>query len=145
LLDMLLGQAARTGWQAHYLRDHVAEHAAAADRLDQLLEDPHYLIAVDPARLVPHLDAARSAPARPPATVYRQPPYRLAAPARPKRASQLQLAAHRLGHRGLASRIADAAPTGAWQTGWSHGRPTTDYQTLTGHTDGVTAVAVAAL
>ena len=57
LLDMLLGQAERAGWQARYLREHVAEHAAAADRLDQLLEDPHYLLAVDPARLVPHLDA----------------------------------------------------------------------------------------
>ena len=62
LLDMLLGQAEHTGWKDRYLRDHVAEHAAAAGRLDQLLEDPRYLITVDPARLVPHLDAARSAP-----------------------------------------------------------------------------------
>ena len=62
LLDMLLDQAERAGWQTRYLREHTAEHASAADRLDQLLEDPHYLLAVDPARLVPHLDAARSAP-----------------------------------------------------------------------------------
>ena len=37
LLDMLLGQAERTGWQDRYLREHAAEHAAAAGRLDQLL------------------------------------------------------------------------------------------------------------
>ena len=48
-----------------------AEHAAAAG-LDQLLEDPRYLLAVDPARLVPYLDAARSVPARAAAAVYRQ-------------------------------------------------------------------------
>ncbi len=72
LLDMLLGQAERTGWQDRYLCEHAAEHAAAAGRLDQLLEDPLYLITVEPPRLVPHLDAARSGPARAAATVYRQ-------------------------------------------------------------------------
>src|SRR5262249_49049647 len=78
LLDILLGQPAPAGWQIRYLRDHVAEHATAADRLDQLLEDPRYLLAVDPARLVPHLDTARSAPARAAATVYRQIAHHLA-------------------------------------------------------------------
>ena len=145
LLDVLLGQAARTGWQARYLRDHVAEHASAADRIDQLLQDPHYLLAVDPARLVPHLDPARSAPTRATATVYRQTAHLLAALDRPARASQLELTAHRLGHRGLATRIAAAAPDGAWQTGWSHGRPNTDHQVLTGHTRSVYAVATGAL
>ena len=53
LLDMLLGQAERTGWQDSYLREQAAEHAAAGGRLDQLLKDPLYLITVDPARLVP--------------------------------------------------------------------------------------------
>jgi WD40 repeat protein len=145
LLDMLLGQAARTGWQARYLLDHVAEHAAAAGRIDQLLEDPHYLLAVDPARLVPHLDAAQSAPARATATVYRRTAHQLTALDPPGRASQLELTAHRLGHRGLAAQIAGAAPDRAWQTVWSHGRPSTDHQVLTGHTSGVDAVAVGAL
>ena len=87
LLDMLLGQAEHTGWQDRYLREHAAEHAAAAGRLDQLLEDPLYLITVDPARLVPHLDAARSAPARATAAVYRQSAHLLASP-RPADAGQ---------------------------------------------------------
>src|SRR5205814_69486 len=78
LLDLLLGKAERAGWQDRYLRDHAAEHAAAAGRLDQLLEDPHYLLAVDPARVVPHLDAVRSSPARAAAAVYLQSAHHLA-------------------------------------------------------------------
>ena len=145
LLDMLLGQAEHTGWQDRYLREHAAEHAAAAGRLDQLLEDPLYLITVDPARLVPHLDAARSAPARAAAAVYRQSAHHLARLDRPTRASQLELTAHHLGCRSLAARIASAAPDRPWQTRWSHGRRATGHQVLTGHAGAVTAVAVGAL
>ena len=62
------------------------------------------------------------------------------------RASQLELTAHRLGYRGLAARIADAAPDRPWQTRWSHGhRATGDQQILTGHPRQVTAVAAGAL
>ncbi len=144
LLDMLLGQAEHTSWQDRYPREHAAEHAAAAGRLDQLLNDPLYLIAADPARLVPHLDGARSVPARATAAVYRQSAHLLTRLDPPMRASQLELTAHHLGCRSLAARIADAAPDRPWQTRWSHGRRATG-QVLTGHTDGVTAVAVGAL
>ncbi len=144
LLDMLLGQAEHAGWQDRYLREHVAEHAAAAGRLDQLLEDPLYLITVDPARLVPHLDAARSVPARAAAAVYRQSAHHLAPLDRPARASQLELTARQLGCHTLAARIASAAPDRPWQTRWSHGRRA-GHQVLTGHTGAVVAVAVGAL
>ena len=145
LFDMLLSQAARAGWQDRYLRDYVADHAAAADRLDQLLEDPLYLITVDPARLVPHLDAARSARGRATAAVYRQSAHLLAHLDRPSRASQLELTAYRLGCSGLAARIAAAAPDRPWQTRWSHGRWAADHQVLTGHFGWVQAVAAGAL
>ena len=145
LLDMLLGQAEATGWQDRYLRDQAAEHAAAAGRLDRLLEDPHFLLAVDPARLVSHLDSARSVPARTTAAVYRQSAHLLVRFDRLARASQLELTAHRLGCRSLAVRIADAAPDRPWQTRWSHGRQATGHQVLRGHTSRVTAVAAAAL
>jgi len=144
LFDLLLGQAERTGWQDRYLLDHAAEHAAAADRLDQLLEDPHYLLTVDPARLVSHLDTARSGPARATAAVYRQSAHLLVRLDLPMRASQLELTAHRLGCRALAARIASAAPDRPWQTLWSHGRRAAG-QVLTGHTGAVAAVAVGAL
>ena len=145
LLDMLLGQAQQTGWQDRYLRENVAEHAVAADRLDQLIEDPHYLIAVDPARLVLYLDAARSAQARAAAIVYRQSAHLLAALAGPARASQLELTAHYLGYSSLAARIADIAPDRPWQTRWSQGHQAIGHQVLTGHTGVVGAVAAGAL
>ena len=145
LLDMLLGQAEHTGWQDRYRCEHAAEHAAAAERLDQLLEDPLYLITVDPARLVPHLEAARSVPARATAAVYRQSAHLLARLDRPTRASQLELTAYRLGCRSLAARIASAAPDRPWQTRWSHGRRATDHQVFTGYPSAVYAVAVGTL
>ena len=145
LLDMLLGQAEHTGWQDRYLREHGAEHAAAAGRLDQLLENPHYLLAVDPIRLVPHLDTARSAPAQAAAAVYRQSAHHLARLDRPSRASQLELTAHRLGCRDLAARIAAAAPDRPWQTRWSHGHWAAGHQVITGHDGPVWAVAAGAL
>ncbi len=145
LLDLLFGRAEHTGWQDRYLRDHAAEHAAAAGRLDQLLEDLLYLLTVDPARLVPHLDSARSAPACATAAVYRQSAHHIALLDRPARASQLELTAHQLGYRSLAARIAEAAPDRPWQTRWSHTRQATGHQVLTGHIGGVNAVAVGAL
>ena len=145
LLDMLLSQAEHGGWQDRYLCDHAAEHAAAASRLDQLLEDPLYLLTVDPARLVPHLDAARSASARAAAAMYRQSAHLLARLDLPMRASQLELTAHRLGCRGLAARITGAAPDRPWQTHWSHGHQATGHQVLTGHDGPVRAVAAGAL
>jgi len=145
LLDMLLRLAGHTGWQDRYLREHAAEHAAAAGRLDQLLEDPLYLLTVDPARLVPHLDAARSAPARAAAAVYRQSAHLLAGLDRPMRASKLELTAHHLGYRALAARIASAAPGRPWQTRWSHGRQATDHQVITGHNGPIWAVAAGTL
>ena len=47
-----------------YARRNLALHASEVGQLDYLLEDARFLLAADPARLVPHLDAARSAPAR---------------------------------------------------------------------------------
>ena len=128
-----------------YIRSHLAAHAATAGQLDDLLEDPNYLLTIDPARLVPHLDAARSGPARAAAAVYRQSAHLLARLDPPMRASQLELTAHHLGYRSLAARIAGAAPDRPWQTRWSHGHRAAGHQVLTGHTGGVGAVAVGAL
>ena len=97
LLDCSLAKPSRPAGRHRYLRDHAAEHAAAAGRLDQLLEDPLYLLTVDPARLVPYLDTARSVPARAVAAVYRQSAHHLARLDRPSRASQLELTAQHLG------------------------------------------------
>ena len=128
-----------------YGRRNLALHASEAGRLDHLLEDARFLLTADPARLVPHLDAARSAPARAAAAVYRQSAHLLTPLDPPMRASQLELTALRFGCRDLAARIASAAPDRPWQTRWSHGRRPTSHQVLTGHTGVVMAVAVGAL
>ena len=128
-----------------YIREHLAAHAAAADLLDNLLKDPLYLLTVDPARLMPHLDAARSAPARATAAVYRQSAHYLVSLDQSMRASQLELTAHRLGYLSLAAQIAGIAPDRPWQTRWSHSRPVTDQQVLTGHDGEVFAVAAGRL
>ena len=145
LLDMLLGQAEQAGWHDRYLREHMAEHAAAAGRLDQLLEEPLYLITVDPARLVPHLDEARSVSARAAATAYRLNAHLLADLDRLARASQLELTANHLGCRGLAARVASSAPDRPWQTRWSRGGRATDHQVIPGHTSRVNGVTAGAL
>src|SRR5262249_39953224 len=68
--------------------------AAAAGILDPPLDDAEYLVPADPDPLLPALDAARSAPARAAAAVYRQSAHLLARLGRPMRASQLELTAH---------------------------------------------------
>ena len=127
-----------------YARRNLALHATEAGQLDHLLEDARFLLVAEPSRLVPHLDSARSAPARAAAAVYRQSAHHLALLDQPARASQLELTAHKLGCPTLAARIASAVPDRPWQTRWSHGRRAVG-QVLTGHTDGVAAVAVGAL
>ena len=139
-------EATRDWAHAHpYTLHHLATHAAAAGTLDPLLDDAEYLIRADPDTLLPALDAARSAPARAAAAVYRQSAHLLARLDRPMRASQLELTAHHLGCRSLAAQIASAAPDRPWQTRWSHGRRATGQQVLTGHVGRVEAVAAGTL
>jgi len=128
-----------------YARRNLALHASAAGQLDHLLEDAQFLLAADPARLMPHLDAARSAPARAAAAVYRQSAHHLARLNRPEQASQFELTAHRLGYRSLAARITGIAPDRPWQTRWSHGRRATGQQILADHDGPVAAVAAGEL
>jgi WD40 repeat protein len=128
-----------------YPRRNLALHASEVGQLDRLLEDARFLLVADPSRLVPHLDAARSVPARAAAAVYRQSAHQLASADHLARASQLELTAHRLGYPGLAAAIASAAPGRPWRTWWSHGRRAAGHQVVAGHDGGVTAVATCVL
>ena len=145
LLEMLLGQGRSTDWHDRYAREHAAKHASVADRLDELLADPGYLISADPERLVPHFDNARSGMARAVATVYRQAAHYLTADDRLMRASQIELTAHRLGCRNLAARIAEAVPERPWHTQWSRGHGPVGHQVLAGHSGTVYALAAGAM
>ena len=53
-----------------YLTAHLAAHAAGCDRLDELVEDPRYLLTADPDALVPELGAVDRA--EPIARIYQQ-------------------------------------------------------------------------
>jgi WD40 repeat protein len=103
-----------------YARRNLALHASKAGQLDHLLEDPRFLLAADPARLVPHLDAARSAAARAAATVYRRAQHLLRANPIPYAAAQLELAALQLGAAALADQTAALPLRRAWTFPWCH-------------------------
>src|SRR5690606_2719264 len=133
IVDALLAHAAGHGWSGYGL-DYAAHHAAAAHRLDELLDDLDYLLAVDPPHLLPYLNAAQGDDARLTASTYRQTAHVLTTPHRDVRASQLELTAHRLGHHHLADHITQTTPHRPWKTTWSHGKKTTDHLILTGHT-----------
>jgi WD40 repeat protein len=131
-------------WDRYAWRN-LALHASEVRQLDHLLEDARFLLTADPARLLPHLDAVRSAPARANANVYREASHTLAPLDPSARASQLELTALRLSCHDLAARIADAAPDRPWQTRWSHGQRAIGHQVLTADKAGVSGVAIGAL
>jgi WD40 repeat protein len=116
-----------------YARRNLALHASKVRRLDHLLKDARFLLAADSARLVTHLDTARSARARATAAVYRQSAHVLGPLDPPGRASQLELSARYLGHSDLAPRIGACVPGRPWQTRWCQGRVTRGHQTLVGY------------
>ncbi|BCB90488.1 hypothetical protein [Phytohabitans suffuscus] len=60
------------------MRRYLAQHAARAGQLDDLVADPLYLVAAAPDQLVAVLDEVRSDAAAPPARVYGQVAHRLA-------------------------------------------------------------------
>ena len=103
-----------------YARRNLALHASKAGQLDHLLEDAQFLLAADPARLVPHLGAARSAAARAAAAVYQRAQHLLRANPIPQAATQLELAALQRGASALADRIAALPIRRAWTFPWCH-------------------------
>ena len=125
-----------------YLHSQLAGHAADADQLTSLLDDPGFLVAADPAGLF----AALQRPGQPPtgnAQIYRYayPHLRPGADAAGERASYLQLAARRHGAR-LADQLDQLPLHQPWTARWVRGqRPHPHY--IAGRHDGaVYAVAV---
>jgi hypothetical protein len=144
LLDMLLGQAEHAGWQDRYLRDHAAEHAAAADRLDDLLEDPPYLAAADPDRLLRVLPGATisRARAREAELLLYRVGSRLRGRPEGERAAILELGARQLGARWIAGQFAKLPLGRPWSVRWAHEPPVGHDRILGWHDGPVRAVAV---
>jgi WD40 repeat protein len=126
-----------------YTRMHLPAHAARAGLLDELLIDPGFLLAADPARLLSVLPAARALLARTAELVFQQAaPYLLAAPA-DDRAAYLEMAARRNHADGLAERFAELQPQRPWLVAWTDWQPASPHRILGNHAGMVLGVAVA--
>src|SRR5215831_3236874 len=130
------GQPGVRDWAAAsgYVRRHLAAHAAAAGILDDLLLDSGFLVAADPAGLLPVLNLATSPQARQAAWFYRIAADGLRTDDLAERAAHLQLAAGKTGYRQMARALAPAAASWHWATRVLAWRPPGRYTSL-GRTD----------
>ena len=92
-----------------YILDHLAAHAAAGGLLDELLDDPGFLVAAHPSGLLPVLDSASSPQARQIAWFYRTAADRVRTDDVAERAAHLQHAAGKAGLRQMADALGAAA------------------------------------
>ncbi len=152
IVDALTGHTPRLAdgrpdWSmAHpYTRGNLVTHAAGTDRLDPLITDPRFLLAANRSALLAALPSAKTAQARACADAYRRADARLQVSSGQDRAAYLQLAAR----CGRATQLADAISASGlplnWATDWASWRLQPPHRTFTGHTGGVTAVAVGQL
>ncbi|MFF4427054.1 caspase family protein [Streptomyces sp. NPDC001549] len=136
--------ATRDWSRAHpYTRNHLATHATAAGRLDDMLTETEYLVYAAPRNLTPYLHHARTEGAQLAAAVYRT-SLGIHADTPPEvRRQVLALDAARAGatdlHQHLGRHISEHRWTPRWATGGSFSPAVRD--TLTGHTGSVRAVA----
>jgi hypothetical protein len=151
VLDTLLTpgtQADRIVWAnaSPYLLRHAIEHAVDAKNTDKLITDPEFLVHADPYALTAALSTATSQPAALIAAVYRTSlhDHRHAHPETRRFRLAIDAARHRATH--LQHQLTGPLPAGAWRPRWATGRALTGlYNTLTGHTDGVSQVACTTL
>ena len=128
-----------------YARAHLATHAVRSGGIDDLAQDPGFLLAADPPQLLAALDATTTRPARTAAGAYRSalPLIRRHPPA--ERASYLGLAARCGRAEALAARIDSDGLAGPWRSQWASWQVQRPHQQFTGHRGWVNAVTAAEL
>ncbi|MEU0248417.1 caspase family protein [Streptomyces sp. NPDC006235] len=140
--------ATRDWSRAHpYTLNHLATHAAAAGRIDDLLDHTEYLVYARPHSLTPHLHQASSNQARLTAAVYRS-SFGLHATATPSvRRNLLALNAARADAAALLEQLNSSAHADEWLPAWATGHDFTPAlrHTLTGHRDPIRRVACTVL
>jgi WD40 repeat protein len=131
---------------APYVRQHLATHARASGELENLIEDPGFLLASGPLALLSALPSILSEDGRRTRTAYEQIAHRLT-PGRPlsSRAADLQLSARRCGADALADRVTALGIPLSWLARWAWWSSTGAHRQLGGHTSSVTCVATANL
>ncbi|MGI8815141.1 MAG: WD40 repeat domain-containing protein [Pseudonocardia sp.] len=146
LLASIPTQDGRRRWDlaAPYLLRHAIEHAAAAGRVDELLDDPGFLVHANPTTLAPLLHLATTPSARLAAAVYRSSAGGHLERSPEQRRDVLAIDAARYGAGELREAICalPGQPELLWQPRWATGGQisTALRATLTGHTGTVWAV-----
>jgi WD40 repeat protein len=126
-----------------YAQTHAAEHAASANCLPELLQDPRYLAVADLDRLLPTLPTRPTSDLAPVAAVLRRASARARTLHPHRRTRLLALTAAHLGHRGLQRRIT-AVDDHPFVVRWAHGLGSGHLQML-GHVGWIGGVAVGRL
>ena len=125
----------RPDWPAShpYTRAHLATHAARSGDIDDLAQDPGFLLAADPPQLLAALDTTASTPARAASGAYRSalPLIRRHPPA--EHAAYLGLAARCGRAETLADRIDADGLASPWRARWASWQLQRPHQQLTGH------------
>ena len=137
----------RHDWAAAhpYIRAYLAAHAAASRLIDEFSQDPGFLLAASPSRLLDALARTSSKPARAAADAYRRalPFLRTHDPS--EHPSYLALAARCGRAPALADRITADGLASPWRPLWASWQLRPPHQIITGHGGAVYAVAVAEL
>ena len=131
--------------RAHpYIRAYLAGHAVLTPLLNDLLEDPSYLVAASPGHLVEALARADVIESKP-AEIYLQAAHHLVTDAYADNASYLEMTARFSGADSLADSFRKLPLRRSWRVPWAHWQLGTTYRLVGRHTAAVTAVAVAEL
>ena len=102
-----------------YIRAHLATHAAHGGSIDDLAQDPGFLLAADPPELLAALDTTTSRPARAAADAYRSALPLIRRHPVGERAAYLGLAARCGRAETLADRIEADGLAGLWRARWA--------------------------
>jgi WD40 repeat protein len=140
-----LRENGRPDWPAAhpYTRVYLAAHAASGGTIDDLAQDPGFLLAAEPAQLLTALDTTADQSARAAAGAYRRAlPYLRRHPSA-EHAAYLSLGALRGRAKALADRIAADGLESPWTPRWASWQPRRPRQEPAGHPKPVNAVAVA--
>jgi|GEM_PF-816297 len=122
-----------------YLWRHLADHAARASRLDELIRDPGYLAVADPVRLVVALPNARSVEGRRLAGIYNRVVDRLMGLPPIDRMPYIHMAAQ-FEDPELAVKLYPPIPT-PWRCRWANVIPSAPYRIIGKHHGAVTSIA----
>jgi len=137
----------RSDWpSAHpYTRAYLAAHAADGGMIDDLSQDPGFLLAADPQRLLNALDRTAGNPGRAAADAYRRALPFLRRCEKTEHAAYLSFAARCRRADSLADRITADGLDCFWRPLWASWRLQRPHQIIAGHGGPVYAVAMAEL